>query len=103
MSAALDELIKREHLEGLIGKTHMLILQSLVKGDKTYTEIFEEIEGREYITSHWQVVRATDQLKRIGCVRLVGTKKTGFMAAPTESVFAVTDSGKLLLESLKKL
>lgn len=102
MSATLNELIKREHLEGLIGKTHMLILRSLTKGNKTYTEIFEEVKGQEYITSHWQVVRATDQLQRVGCVRVIGTKKTGFMAAPTEGIFAITDNGKLLLRELRK-
>jgi DNA-binding PadR family transcriptional regulator len=96
----LDEIIRREHLEGLIGRTHQLILQSLIERKKTYTELFNEIEGQDYITSQWQVVRATDQLQRIGCVKAVGTKKTGFMAMPTENIFTITNNGKRLLERL---
>jgi len=102
VNTSLDEIIKKEHLEGLIGTTHKLILRSLTSKDKTYTEIFQDIGGQDYITSQWQVVRATDQLKRIGSVKIIGTKKTGFMAMPTENIFTLTERGKKLLERLEK-
>lgn len=75
LSAILKEIIKKEHLEGLIGKTHLLVLESLISKYKTSAEVFREVEGREYLTSHWQIIRAMDQLKRIGCTHIVGPKK----------------------------
>ncbi len=102
MSSNLNEIIKKEHLEGLIGKTHQLILQTLLKSNKTYSEIFDEVNGKEYITSQWQVIRATDQLKRIGCTKVVGSRRTGFMAAPMEDIFSITDIGKQLMNQLQK-
>jgi hypothetical protein len=100
------ELIRREHLDGLIGTTHLLILKSLSEADMCATEVFEKIRGQNYITAQYQVVRAIDQLRRIGCVRAAGKKKTGFMAAPYEPAYAMTEIGHdlmLELERQKKL
>lgn len=101
-SAQLEELMRREHLNGLIGRTHLLILRSVSKGEKCVTEVFDEIKGQNYITAPFQVVRATDQLRRLGCVRVTGKKRTGFLAAPTEPTYGVTDLGRTLLSDLER-
>jgi hypothetical protein len=101
-SPKLEDLMKREHLQDLIGKTHLLILRSISRGEKCVTEIFDEIKGQNYITAQFQVVRATDQLRRLGCVRATGKKRTGFMAASEEPTYGVTDLGRILLSELEE-
>ncbi|RJS89803.1 hypothetical protein CW700_03140 [Candidatus Bathyarchaeota archaeon] len=98
----LESLIKSEGLEGLIGETHRLILSSLEKGNKTATEVLREIEGKHYITSYWQVVRALLQLKRIRCVREVGRRRTETTTAGIEPIYAITANGRHLLKTLEK-
>lgn len=98
----LENLIKSERLEGLIGETHRLILYSLTKGNKTATEVFKEIEGKHYITSYWQVVRALLQLGRIRCVREVGRRRTETTTAGIEPIYAITATGRELLKDLEK-
>jgi len=96
------ELIRKEHLEGLIGTTHSLIMKTLSSQELCATEIFEKIRGQNYITAQYQVVRAIDQLRRIGCVRVAGKKKTGFMAAPYEPSYAITETGHVLQRELDR-
>jgi len=96
------ELIRREHLDGLVGTTHLLILKNLQGQEMCATEIFEKIKGQNYITNPYQVVRAIDQLRRIGCVRVAGKKKTGFMAAPYEPSYAITETGHVLQRELER-
>ena len=98
----LKKTIVREHLDGLIGRTHLLILESLEKGDKTRLEVFNEIKGRWYITAPTQVIRATDQLKRINCIEEVGKKRVKFVEAE-EAVCKITDKGRILLRALKEI
>lgn len=99
----LKRQIKSEGLEGLIGETHRLVLSSLEKGGKTATDVLKEVEGKHYITSYWQVVRALLQLKRIDCVRDVGQRRTETTTAPIEPFYAITNLGKQLLKLLGKM
>jgi hypothetical protein len=98
----IKELIKKEHLDGLIGTTHSLILKTLSSQEMCATEIFEKIRGQNYLTAQYQVVRAIDQLTRIGCVKVAGKKKTGFMAAPYEPSYAITENGYVLQRELER-
>lgn len=100
--APIEELIKQEGLEGLIGETHRLTLESLMSGKKTPSEVFEEIKGKYYISTEHQVIRALDQLAKIHCVKEVGRKRTEVFTSPIESVYKITDLGKKLLQSLAR-
>lgn len=94
----LNRLIEEEGLVSLIGRTHLLIIKSLISGNKSPTEIFKEIKGQHYITTPMQVIRAMDQLQRIKCARIVGRRKTD--SNVLEPVFDLTSYGKVLFQEL---
>lgn len=98
----LQELIKRESLDDLIGKTHEMILRSLIKENKCASEIFEEINGMHEVSAFTQVVRATDQLVRINCVLVVGKKKAKCRIGKFEPIYSITELGRVLLHELQK-
>jgi hypothetical protein len=98
----LYKAIERAGLQdGLVGRSHGLILEVLKKGDFCKSEIFDQVKGRNYLTAPQQVIRATDQLVEIRAVKPVGTRKTLFAEiAEEEEVYQITDRGKLLLDEL---
>jgi hypothetical protein len=100
----LHKAIERAGLQdGLIGRSHGLILEVLQKGDFCKSEIFDQVRGRNYLTAPQQVIRATDQLVEIRAARKVGTRKTPYAEiAEEEEVYQITDRGKLLLDELHK-
>lgn len=101
-STLIRELMKQERLEGLIGRTHGLILESLLSGNKTPSEVFDEIKEKYYISTEYQVIRALDQLARIRCVKEVGRRRAEVFTTPVEPIYSVTDLGKKLLQSLAR-
>ena len=98
----LHKAIERAGLQdGLIGRSHGLILEVLQKGDFCKSEIFDQVKGRNYLTAPQQVIRATDQLVEIHAVKTVGNRKTAYAEiAEEEEVYQITDRGKLLLNEL---
>jgi hypothetical protein len=98
----LHTAIERAGLQdGLIGRSHGLILEVLKKDDYCKSEIFDQVRGRNYLTAPQQVIRATDQLVEIRAVKKVGTRKTLFAEiAEEEEVYQITDRGNLLLDEL---
>jgi len=98
----LEKAIERAGLQdGLIGRSHGLILEVLEKGNFCKSEIFDQVKGRNYLTAPQQVIRATDQLVEIRAAKSVGTRKTAYAEiAEEEEVYQITDRGKLLLNQL---
>ena len=98
----LHKAIERAGLQdGLIGRSHGLILEVLQKGDFCKSEIFDQVKGRNYLTAPQQVIRATDQLVEIRAVKSVGARKTVYAEiAEEEEVYRITDRGTLLLDEL---
>jgi hypothetical protein len=98
----LHKAIERAGLQdGLVGRSHGLILEVLKKGDFCKSEIFEQVKGRNYLTAPQQVIRATDQLVEIRAVKSVGTRKTLYAEiAEEEEIYQITDRGSLLLDEL---
>jgi hypothetical protein len=98
----LHKAIERAGLQdGLVGRSHGLILEVLEKGDFCKSEIFDQVKGRNYLTAPQQVIRATDQLVEIRAVKKVGARKTQYAEiAEEEEVYQITDRGKLLLDEL---
>ena len=87
--------------DGLIGRSHGLILEVLTKGDFCKSEIFDKVRGRNYLTAPQQVIRATDQLVEIHAVKAVGTRKTAYAEiAESEEVYQITERGEILLDDL---
>ena len=88
--------------DGLIGRSHGLILEVLTTGDFCKSEIFDKVKGKNYLTAPQQVIRATDQLVEIGAVKAVGKRKTEYAEiGEEEEVYSITDRGRILLEDLR--
>jgi hypothetical protein len=98
----LYKAIERAGLQdGLIGRSHGLILDVLVTGDFCKSEIFEKVKGRNFLTAPQQVIRATDQRVEIGAAKCVGKQKTAYTEIATEEeVYQITERGKILLKDL---
>lgn len=102
----LDAIIRKEKLDGLIGKTHMMILEQVSQVDRQPQEIFDIVNGKHEVSSFTQVLRAIDQLKRISCVTVTGEKTTilgsSDFGSKTEPTYKISELGWILLNDLKK-
>ena len=104
MTSPLDELIKRQNLEDLIGESHRVVLESLLQEDKGPIDITNEVKQKSYVTTVYQTIRVLEQLKRISCVKQVGSKTIDAQISPyptsVEPIYRCTVLGKQLLKKL---
>jgi len=102
----LDAILKREGLDGLIGKTHMMILEQVSDTERQPQEIFETTRGKHEVSSFTQVLRAIDQLKRIGCMTATGQKAsdrgTSDFGSKLEPTYKITELCRTLLAELRR-
>lgn len=102
----LEEMIQRENLDGLIGKTHMMILEQVSDSERPPKEIFDLIKGKHEVSSFTQVMRAIDQLKRINCIAVAGERATdqgsSDLGSRQEPTYKISELGRTLLSELKK-
>jgi len=85
-----------------IGLTDKLILESLLNRNRCATELYDELKGRESITSVIAVAHALGDLEVRGLVRVVGRKTSGFMGVPEEPVYSLTYNGRQVVEKMSK-